>query len=64
VFIHRLSVDDSREEKEERKKERKNNCVSHVTVLRTCSLSWEWGYYIRLVALGVLYKACSFGDII
>jgi hypothetical protein len=41
-----ISVDYPQEEKEERRKKKeerrkkKKNCVSHVTVLRTCSLSF------------------------
>ena len=29
-----------KKKEEERRRKKKKNCVSHVTVLRTCSLSW------------------------
>ena len=52
MFIHRLSVDDSREEKEEEEEE--ELCVP-------CNSAT---HLFPLLGVGVLYKACSFGGII
>ena len=54
MFIHRLSVDDSREEKEEEEEEEEELCVP-------CNSAT---HLFPLLGVGVLYKACSFGDII
>ena len=60
MFIHRLSVDDSREEKEEEEEEEEELCVPCNSATHLFPLLWGYYirlmYYIRLIALGVLYK--------